>query len=299
MPELPDITLYVDRLAERVVPEKLLKMRFFSPFVLRTFDPPASTFLGKRTLGVERVGKRVVFAMEDELFIVVHLMIAGRFTWSPELADVKPSKIDLAFWQWDSGTLRLSEASKKKRAGVFLVRGREGLHSLDRGGIDVLHSTAEQFDERLRAESKTLKRALTNPAAFDGIGNAYSDEILFAAKLSPMRVTRQLTPEESRRLYEAARAVLVDWIDRLRKMYPQFPKPAQITAFRPEFNVHGRYGYPCNVCGAPIQHIVHAENETNYCARCQNEGRLLADRSLSRLLKDDWPKTLDEMMGET
>ncbi|HWD41518.1 MAG TPA: DNA-formamidopyrimidine glycosylase family protein [Fimbriimonas sp.] len=301
MPELPDVTLYVKRLEERVVGNKLEAAKMLRPFVLRSYETPLDRLIGKTTTGVSRAGKRIVFEFDDELFLLIHLMIAGRFVWNDPPFDpiTIGSKIQSAYWIWDSGRLVLTEASSKKRAGVWIENRREAVHSHDRGGLDLFEATAERFETKLKEKNRTLKRALTDPSAFDGIGNAFSDEILFAAKLSPVRLTSSLSSYESARLLKAGRECFEYWIGKLQKDIKGFPKPSQITAFRPEFFVHGKYGKPCQVCGSPIQHIVHAENETNYCAKCQNEGRLLADRSLSRLLKDDWPKTLEEMLGES
>ncbi|MEZ0324620.1 MAG: Fpg/Nei family DNA glycosylase [Fimbriimonas sp.] len=299
MPELPDVELYVTRLRERLVGARLLKASFYSPFVLRSFAVKPSEVEGLAVTGVSRLGKRIVLELEDEHFIVIHLMIAGRLQWQSPLPEQKKAlgKMLLASFRFEEGQLGLFEISSKKRASIHLVRGREGLTEHRRAGIDVFGASSDQIKERLLAQNRTLKRALTDPNAFDGIGNAYSDEILFWARLSPVRRTGSLTDEEIERLHGAAKDTLRDWKAKLEEKYPGFPKPTEITAFRPEFATHGKYNQPCPVCGQPIQRIVYAENETNYCAKCQNEGRLLADRSLSRLLKDDWPKTLEEMIG--
>lgn len=298
MPEYPDIELYVARLSERLVGQRLEKARFYSAFVLRSVTVPPADIEGRHVHAVSRLGKRIVIELEDERFIVIHLMIAGRFQWmSPPREDQRAlGKVLLASFRFTNGQLNLVESSSKKRAAIHLVQGRDGLNEHKRNGLDVFKATPEEFAARLRSENRTLKRMLTNPSAFDGIGNAYSDEILFAAKLSPVRLTRALSDDEVMRLHEAAKSTLSFWRTRLQEVYTDFPKPGDVTAFRPDFATHGRFGKPCPVCGSPIQHIVYAENETNYCARCQNEGRLLADRSLSRLLKSDWPKTLEEMV---
>ncbi len=249
--------------------------------------------------GISRLGKRIVFSFEGDLFLVVHLMIAGRFIWSEDLAaPAKPSKIELFRIIFSNGILSLNEASPKKRAGIWLVRGAAGLVEHKRNGLDVLTATPEEFEWRLRSVNRTLKRALTDPVTFDGIGNAFSDEILFRAKLSPHRLTKGLKAEEIERLFHASRAELQEWIEKLEQDLPNFPKSTQITAFRKEFFVHGKFGQPCKVCGAPVQRVVASEKEMNYCARCQNGGKILADQSLSRLLKDDWPRTIDELMSE-
>ena len=299
MPELPDIELYRKRLEERLVGRTLESLAVFNPFVLRSFSPKPAEIAGMRVEAIERLGKRLVFALEDARFVVIHLMVAGRLQWQSPAPPAKRAmgKVQLAAFRFDNGQLTLVETSTKKRASIHLVAGREGLREHSRGGLDVLTATPEAFAERLRATNRTLKRALTDPRAFDGIGNAFSDEILFAAKLSPVKLTRSLDDEATERLRVATREVLVHWTAKLQAQIPGFPKPAQVTAFEPDFAVHGKFGEPCIECGSPVQRIVYAENEANYCARCQNEGRLLADRSLSRLLKDDWPKTLEEMVG--
>lgn len=263
--------------------------------MLRTFDPPVDAAEGKRVVSVERLGKRILLGLEPDLFLVVHLMIAGRLLW--KAAGTKPKgKIDLASFDFgDAGVLVLTEASPKKRASLHVLRGREALAAHDRGGIDVLRCSLAEFGAVLTGENRTLKRRLTDPRAFSGIGNAYSDEILHAARLSPVKLTGSLKSEEIGRLHESTVRVLQDWIKRLRAEFAnRFPGVGEITAFRPEFAVHGKYGKPCPVCGSPVQRIVHAENETNYCATCQTGGKVLADRSLSRLLKEDWPRTIEE-----
>jgi formamidopyrimidine-DNA glycosylase len=298
MPELPDIELYVLRIAERVVGRPLERLRFFGPFVLRSVGVSTADIEERIALGVFRLGKRIVIEFEEERFVLIHLMIAGRLQWqSPAPPEKKAlGKILLAALRFPTGQLSLVEFSTRKRAAVYLIQGRAGLEEHRREGLDVFSASVDQFAERLQAQNRTLKRILTDPHSFDGIGNAYSDEILFAARLSPVRLTRSLDTGEIARLHSAARETLAYWSKRLKEAYKGFPKPGDVTAFRPDFNVHGRFGQPCTVCGQPVQRIVHAENETNYCAKCQNEGRLLADRSLSRLLKDDWPSTLEEML---
>ncbi|HEV8320367.1 MAG TPA: DNA-formamidopyrimidine glycosylase family protein [Myxococcota bacterium] len=294
MPELPDLTVYLEHLERRVAGRPLLAVRLQSPFVLRTFDPPLREAHGKRVLGLRRLGKRIVLCLEEDLFLVVHLMIAGRFRWRDEPAAKIPGKLGLAAFDFPAGTLLLTEASTKKRAALHLVRGEEGLRAHDRGGLEPLAADLPAFRAALQREVHTLKRSLTDPRLFAAIGNAYSDEILHRARLSPMRRTDGLDDAAIARLYEATRATLHEWIDRLRREAgDEFPE--NVTAFRPEMAVHGRYRQPCPDCGAPVQRIIYAENECNYCARCQNEGRMLADRSLSRLLKDDWPRTIDEL----
>lgn len=293
MPELPDVTIYVEALAARIVDQPIERIRLVSPFLVRTAVPPIRAAEGKRVLRVSRLGKRIVLALDGELFLALHLMIAGRLHWKPAGAKV-PGKVGLAAFDFPNGTLVVTEASTKKRAALHLVQGASALAELDRGGIDVLAATSEAFAAALRSENHTLKRALTDPTLFDGIGNAYSDEILHRARLSPLKLTRRLSDEETGRLHAAAADTLREWIERLRKESKgQFPE--KVTAFHPEMAVHGRYGQPCPTCGTPVQRIVYAENEANYCPTCQTSGRLLADRALSRLLRADWPKTLDEL----
>ena len=292
MPELPDIALYRDALAARVVGTQLERLRIASPFLLRTADPPVADLVGRAIRDVRRLGKRIVLALEDDYFVVLHLMIAGRLHWKPAGAPI-PRRAGLAAFDFPNGTLLLTEASTKHRASLHILRGAAALAAHDPGGLDVLAATLEQFRSALTRESHTLKRALTDPHLLDGIGNAYSDEILHAARLSPLRLTSQITPEESERLFHAARHTLTSWMARLRaETGDAFPE--RVTAFRDGMAVHGRFRKPCPVCGSPVQRIRYAENEANYCATCQTGGRLLADRSLSRLLKQDWPRSLAE-----
>jgi len=299
MPELPDIELYRERIAERAIGQKLVEVKAFSPFVIRSFAPQPTEFAGRTLVDVERLGKRIVLTFEGEYFAVIHLMIAGRLQWQSPLPPVSKAigKMLLIAFRFDSGQLSLSEVSTRKRASVYFVAGRDGLAAHTRGGVSMLDGNFPEISARIKNSNRTLKRILTDPHMFDAIGNAYSDEILFHAKLSPVRTGASLSDDEIARLHKAAAETLIDWTKRLKEIFPEFPRPAQITAFRPDFAVHGRFGDPCPVCGNPVQRIVFAENETNYCAKCQNEGRLLADRSLSRLLKSDWPKTLEEMLG--
>ncbi len=292
MPELPDIALYRDALAARVVGTQLERLRIASPFLLRTADPPVADLVGRAIRDVRRLGKRIVLALEDDYFVVLHLMIAGRLHWKPTGAPI-PRRAGLAAFDFPNGTLLLTEASTKHRASLHILRGAAALAAHDPGGLDVLAATLEQFRSALTRESHTLKRALTDPHLLDGIGNAYSDEILHAARLSPLRLTSQITPEERERLFHAARHTLTSWMARLRaETGDAFPE--KVTAFRDGMAVHGRFRKPCPVCGSPVQRIRYAENEANYCATCQTGGRLLADRSLSRLLKQDWPRSLEE-----
>jgi formamidopyrimidine-DNA glycosylase len=293
MPELPDVAVYIEAIERRIVGEVLTGVRIGSPFLLRTVDPPPSELAGKRVVGLRRVGKRIVIELEGGLFVVIHLMVAGRFRWLAAGAKL-PGKIGLAAFDFASGSLVLTEAGTKRRASIHLLRGEEALRALDPGGIDVLSATVDEFAAALTRERHTLKRTLTDPKVFSGIGNAYSDEILHRARLSPVQLTTNLSPDEIARLHAAVREVLAEWTDRLRReMGDGFPE--KVTAFRPEMAVHGKFGQPCPVCGAPVQRIRYAENETNYCARCQTGGRLLADRALSRLLKGDWPRSIDEL----
>jgi formamidopyrimidine-DNA glycosylase len=292
VPELPDVTVYVERLIALVRGQVLERVRIASVFVLRSADPPISAAEGKRVLGVRRLGKRIVFELEHQLFLVVHLMIAGRFHLKEKGAKV-PGKVGLAAFDFPSLTLLLTEASPKKRASIHLVRGEAALAALDRGGIEPLACDLAAFRAALAREPHTLKRALTDPRLFSGIGNAYSDEILHAARLSPFKPTRSLTDDESERLWRATRETLERWVERIRAEAGTFPE--KVTAFREGMAVHGRWRQPCPACGAPVQRIVHAENESNYCPGCQTGGKVLADRSLSRLLKDDWPRSLDEL----
>ena len=293
MPELPDITVYIEALDARIRGASLERVRLASPFVLRSFDPSISDAHGRVVTGLRRVGKRIVIALEGDLSLVIHLMIAGRLHWKPAGAKV-PGKVGLAAFDFSTGTLTLTEAGTKKRAAIHLVTGEQALAGLDTGGLEPLACTAEELSAAITRENHTLKRALTDPHILSGIGNAYSDEILHTARLSPVRQTRALSDGEHARLFEAIRSTLYDWIVRLRESAGgDFPEG--VTAFRPDMAVHGRYGRPCPDCGAPVQRIRHADNETNYCAKCQTGGKLLADRALSRLLRADWPRTLEEM----
>ncbi len=294
MPELPDIAVYVEALAARLVGEPLQAIRVSTPFLLRTADPPLSAAEGKKVLAVHRLGKRVVLALEGDLFLAVHLMIAGRLHWKEPGGRLGRTGRPLAELRFPRGTLVLTEAGTRRRAALHLLRGETGLAALDRGGLEVLEADLAAFRRALLRENHTLKRALTDPRLFSGIGNAYSDEILHRARLSPMQLSGRLDEEETSRLFEATRAVLREWTDRLRaEAGGGFP--ARVTAFREGMAVHGRHRLPCPDCGAPVQRIVHAENETNYCPRCQTGGRILSDRSLARLLKEDWPRTLEEL----
>jgi len=295
VPELPDVVVYLEALTRHVVGRRLERLRLLSPFVLRSVDPPIQAIDGRTIAGVRRVGKRIVIDFGEDLFLVLHLMIAGRLRWrEPGKKPGMGPKMILAAFEFEHGTLFFTEASSKKRASLQLVRGEAALAAADPGGVEPLEATLDEFHEALTRESHTVKRALTDPHLFSGIGNAYSDEILHAARLSPTKLTRSLTDAEFLRLYEAARATLARWIDRLRaEVGGGFPE--KVTAFHDEMAVHGRYRKPCPVCGSPVQRIVYAENECNYCATCQTGGRLLADRSLSRLLKDDWPRSIDDL----
>ena len=293
MPELPDVTVYVERLAALVIGQPIEGIRIASPFVLRTVSPSPKELIGAKVTSVERLGKRIIIGVAGDRYIVIHLMIAGRLRWKEPLAKL-PGKLALAGFDFPNGTLVFTEASPKKRASIHVVAGRDSLAEFDRGGLDVFTATVQQFGERLTGERHTVKRSLTDPTLFDGIGNAYSDEILWAAKMSPFRMTTALEPGEIKALHEAAKTQLVLWTDRMRaEVGTGFPD--KVTAFRPEMAVHGKYGEPCPRCGSKVQRIVYADNEANYCATCQTDGRLLADRSLSRLLKQDWPKTLEEL----
>jgi formamidopyrimidine-DNA glycosylase len=293
LPEIPDLEVYLEHLRRRVVGQPLVRARVASAFLVRTFAPPLRSLEGKRVVGMRRVGKRIVFDFEDELFLVLHLMIAGRLRWRPPDAKV-PGKLGLAAFDFPGGTLLLTEASPKKRASLHVVRGLAALRAMDPGGIEPLEADLPAFREALVRESHTVKRSLTDPHLFAGIGNAYSDEILWRARVSPVRLTRALTGDETARLFEATGATLRDWIARLAKETgDEFPE--KVTAFHDEMAVHGRYKKPCPACGSPVQRIAYADNESNYCARCQTGGKLLADRGLSRLLRGDWPKTLDEL----
>ena len=293
MPELPDIVVYLEALGPRVVGRPLEALRISSPFLLRTVDPPVADVTGRVVRALGRLGKRIVFRLDDDYFIALHLMIAGRLRWKPRGAAI-PRRYGLAAFDFPNGTLLLTEASKRQRASIHLARGDSALAALDRGGLEVLEADLSGFREALARERHTLKRALTDPRLFSGIGNAYSDEILHAARLSPLQLTSRLTDEEVERLYGATRATLMAWIERLRVETGEgFPE--KVTAFREGMAVHGRYRKPCPVCGSRVQRIRYAENEVNYCPTCQTGGRLLADRALSRLLKEDWPRSLEEL----
>ena len=318
MPELPDITVYLDALSSRVLGRTLERVDIVSPFVLRSVEPPLAESHGKRVVGLRRLGKRIVVALEDELFLVIHLMIAGRLRWySPQdgieraahrksraglgarpaqgrAGAAKLGRTALAAFGFDSGTLVLTEAGTTRRASLHLVRGEAALEPFDRGGLEVLEASADAFEARLRSENHTVKRALADPRLFSGIGNAYSDEILHRARLSPLLLTSRMTGEQVARLHAATRETLREWTERLRAQTGE-GWPEKVTAFRDGFAVHGRFRQPCPVCGAPVQRIRYADNETDYCARCQTAGRLLADRGLSRLLRDDWPRSLEEL----
>ncbi len=294
MPELPDVTVYVEALEKRVRGEPLLGVRLASLFLLRTVDPPLAEAHGKRVEAVRRVGKRIAFRLEGGLWLVLHLMIAGRLHWKPPKTKIPGGRLGLAAFDFPDGTLTLTEAGSKKRASLHLLRGEEGLRELDPGGLEILDAGLNDFQTRLTLRNHTLKRALTDPHLFSGVGNAYSDEILHAAGLSPVALTQKLSKEHIERLFHATRETLTLWTDRLRaEAGDDFPE--KVTAFRPGMAVHGRYGQACPRCGGPIQRIRYADDETNYCPACQTGGKLLADRSLSRLLKRDWPKTLEEL----
>jgi formamidopyrimidine-DNA glycosylase len=293
MPELPDVTVYIERLQMRVLDRTLLGVRVLNPFVLRSVDPPLTDAAGRRVLELRRLGKRIVIGLEDELFFVIHLMIAGRLRWLAPAAK-PPGKISLAAFEFADGQLLLTEAGSKRRASMHLVRGAAAVAAFDRGGLEPLEIGLDAFAERLRSENHTLKRALTDPRLFSGIGNAYSDEILHRARLSPLQQTAKLGDDAVATLYQATRAVLREWTERIRAETGT-GLPEKVTAFREGMAVHGRFGEPCPLCGAPVQRIRYADNETNYCARCQTGGRVLADRSLSRLLGADWPRSIDEL----
>ena len=293
MPELPDITAYLHALEPRIVGQPIQQIRLASPFLLRTADPPLTEVQGRTVRELRRIGKRIAIGVEGDLWLVFHLMIAGRLHWRQPEAKLSGRR-NLAAFDFPNGSLVLTEAGAKRRASLHIVRGEEALRSLDPGGIDIFASNLDSFRDALSAENRTLKRALTDPRIVSGIGNAYSDEILHAAQLSPITLTHKLKPEEWERLFAATRATLKLWMDRLRKD-SENAFPEKVTAFRKEMAVHGRYGKPCPRCGETIQRIRYADNETNYCPRCQTGGKLLADRSLSRLLRSDWPRTLDEL----
>ncbi|PYP83275.1 MAG: formamidopyrimidine-DNA glycosylase [Blastocatellia bacterium AA13] len=292
MPELPDITAYIDALEARILHQPIQQIRVPSPFLLRSVDPPIDQVVGKKVLGLRRLGKRIVFCLEADLFLIIHLMIAGRFHWKER--PFKPNRQTLAIFVFPTGTLTLTEAGSKRRASMYVVRGEAALAEHDPGGLEVPAADLATFHEALTRENHTLKRALTDPHLFSGIGNAYSDEILHAAGLSPLQLTRRMDEAAIQRLYEATRAMLRHWSDKLRAEAREV-FPEKVTAFRSDMAVHGRYGKPCPKCGTAVQRISYAENEANYCPICQTGGRLLADRALSRLLKEDWPRTVEEL----
>ena len=292
MPEFPDIVVYIERLEQRIAGQTLERVRLASPFLLRTFEPSLDEVEGKRVLGLRRIGKRIVILLEAELCLVLHLMIAGRLHWKPRGAKI-PGKVGLAAFDFPAGTLVLTEAGTKKRASLHLFHGETAVSSCDPGGIEVLDTDLAHFCEALFRENHTLKRSLTDPRLFSGIGNAYSDEILHRARLSPLALTQKLSEAEVSRLFAATQQTLLEWADRLRlEAGDGFPE--KVTAFRKDMAVHGRFGQPCPICGTKVQRIRYADNETNYCPRCQTNGKVLADRSLSRLLKDDWPRSIEE-----
>ena len=295
MPELPDITIYVEALERRLIGECLETVRVSHPFLVRTFEPPLEAARGKTVRELRRVGKRIAIGLNDELWLVLHLMIAGRLHWKPRGIKVS-GKLNLAAFDFPEGSLLLTEAGTKRRASLHLLSGDAALREQDPGGLEILSTTLDKFQTALQQRNHTLKRALTDPHLFSGIGNAYSDEILHRAQLSPLALTQKLSRNDIGQLFHATQLVLKEWIDRLRlEAGDNFPE--KVTAFRPQMAVHGRYGEPCPVCAAPVQRIRYADNETNYCPGCQTKGRILADRSLSRLLKDDWPRNLDELEG--
>jgi formamidopyrimidine-DNA glycosylase len=307
MPEFPDITVYIEALERRIAGKKLGALRLGSPFVLRTVEPHAAELAGKRVVGLRRVGKRIVIELEESLFIVIHLMIAGRLKWLPSGAATTSAadsaavprprlsgKAALAALDFEDGTLVMTEAGSKRRASIHLLRGDAAVRAIDPGGLEVLDSTLDEFRAALTRERHTVKRTLTDPHLFSGIGNAYSDEILHRARLSPVQMTTNLAPAEIERLWRITIDTLRDWTDRLRRETGD-GFPTNVTAFRPDMAVHGKFAEPCPDCGTPVQRIVYADNETNYCARCQTGGKLLADRALSRLLKGDWPKSIDDI----
>jgi formamidopyrimidine-DNA glycosylase len=293
MPELPDISLYLHALTPRVIGHRLERVRLVSPFLLRSVLPPLSAIEGRIVVTLERLGKRIVFGFDEGYFLVLHLMISGRLRWKAAGARI-PGRLGLAALDFDGGTLIVTEAATRKRASLYAVRGREALSTHDPGGLEVLDARPEDFSERLRSQRRTLKRALTDPRIFSGIGNAYSDEILHAARLSPLQLTTNLADGEVANLHRSIRSILNDWTEKLeREANGAFPE--NVTAFHPDMAVHGRFGKPCPRCGSPVQRIAYANNECNYCATCQTGGKLLADRTLSRLLGKDWPKTLEEL----
>jgi formamidopyrimidine-DNA glycosylase len=293
MPELPDITIYIESLQTRVVRERFESFRLSSPFLVRTYEPPIESLTGRRVDALRRMGKRIVFCFQDEYYLVLHLMIAGRLHWKKRGAGL-PARIGLCAFDFSSGTLTLTESGTKRRASLHLVRGDAALQKFDPGGLEILESDFSSFEAVLKSSTHTLKRALTDPRLFSGIGNAYSDEILHAAGLSPLRMTTQLSREEAERLYAATRDVLVTWTERLR-IQSAGAFPEKVTAFREGMVAHGRYRQPCPRCGTQIQRIAYADNETNYCPTCQTNGKLLADRAISRLLRSDWPRTIEEL----
>jgi formamidopyrimidine-DNA glycosylase len=290
VPELPDVTVYVEALERRILGERLERVEIRSPFLLRTVAPPVESIVGRRVTEVRRIGKRIAIGFEAELWLVLHLMIAGRLHWFAP--GVRSKRTSLARLDFSNGTLTLTEAGTKRRASLHVIQGGDALRLQDPGGLEILTSTPAEFAQRLRRENHTLKRALTDPQLFSGIGNAYSDEILHAARLSPLLLTSRIDDTQAARLHEAARAQMLLWIGRLRE-HARGEFPEKVSAFRDGMAVHGRFRLPCPVCGTPVQRIRYAENETNYCARCQTGGRLLADRALSRLLKDDWPRSVE------
>lgn len=293
MPELPDITVYIDALRPRILDHEILDARVLNPFALRTVTPPLSSVVGRKVKTLSRLGKRIVIGVDGDAYIVIHLMIAGRLRW--RVGDKKiAGKLAQAVFEFDTGRLYLTEAGSKRRASIHVVEGADSLQQFDRGGLEVIDADLGDFAARLRSENHTIKRSLTDPRLFSGIGNSYSDEILHRARMSPMTLTSRMTDEQIAQLFEATKATLTDWTDRLRKdAGDDFPE--KVTAFREGMAVHGRYKLPCPVCGSPVQRIRYADNETNYCARCQTGGRLLADRAMSRLLKQDWPRSIDEV----
>jgi formamidopyrimidine-DNA glycosylase len=297
VPELPDIVVYIEALEKRIQGSVLERVRIASPFLLRTAVPPLSSVEGRKIVELRRLGKRICFGLEGDLWLVLHLMIAGRLHWYDERAKAAKSR-GLAVFEFSSGSLVLTEAGTQKRASIHVVEGESGLENLNPGGLEIFEATTEQFARAIRAKNHTLKRALTDPRILSGIGNAYSDEILFEARLSPFTLTQKLTDKEAEQLFDAIKRTLTDWVERLRSASrDRFPE--KVTAFRPDMATHGKYGEPCPRCGSKIQRIRYGSNETNYCPKCQTGGKLLADRALSRLLKDDWPRTPEELENLT
>ncbi len=294
MPELPDVTVYVEALESRLVGQAITEVRISTPFLLRTVDPPLQALTGQRVKRVHRLGKRIIFSLDDDLFLVLHLMIAGRLHWFR--SGMRVPKTALATFEFPDGTLTLTEAGSKKRASLHIVRSAQALTQFERGGIEPMECSVPEFAVRLRSENHTIKRSLTDPRLFSGIGNAYSDEILHRARLSPVKLTSRLSDHEIARVHGAMQTVLREWVERMRTQ-ANGGFPEKVTAFRPEMAVHGKFGQPCPVCGTAVQRIRYADNETNYCPRCQTEGRLLADRALSRLLKQDWPRRIEDLEG--